>query len=74
MTDLPDDEPNRAGSEGHLPASEAGTGMIPEDRSSGADDVHRPASEADTAPLQDQGQGEPQSWPGKSFGTIPPPG
>jgi hypothetical protein len=36
--------------------------------------VHRPASEEDMAPLQDAGQGEPQSWPGRSFGSIPPPG
>ncbi|HEY0116127.1 MAG TPA: hypothetical protein VGB54_10430 [Allosphingosinicella sp.] len=74
MTDQADDEPRTAGGEGHLPASEAGTGMIPEDEGSAADDVHRPASEADSAPLRDEGQGEPQSWPGKSFGTIPPPG
>ncbi len=42
----------------------------------GADggDVHKPASEADTAPLKDEEQGEPQSWPGRSFGSIPPPG
>jgi hypothetical protein len=37
-------------------------------------DVHRPASEADTAPLQDEQHGETQSWPGGSFGSIPPPG
>ncbi len=37
-------------------------------------DVHRPASEADTAPLQDEHHGETQSWPGTSFGSIPPPG
>jgi hypothetical protein len=33
-----------------------------------------PASEADTAPVQDDGKGAPQSWPGSSFGSIPPPG
>jgi hypothetical protein len=38
------------------------------------EDVHMPASEADTAPVQDDGKGEPQSWPGSSFGSIPPPG
>jgi hypothetical protein len=37
-------------------------------------DVHMPASEADTAAVQDDGKGEPQSWPGSSFGSIPPPG
>ena len=59
----------------HLPASESGTGMIPEEGEGPAADTHRPASEADTAPLQDEGGGgEPQSWPGKSFGTILPPG
>jgi hypothetical protein len=61
-------------SDGHLPASESGTGMIPEDGKDATPDVHRPESEADTAPLQDESRGEPQSWPGKSFGTILPPG
>jgi len=62
------------GGDPHLPASEAGTGMIPEDEDAGATDVHAPASEADSAPLQDEQEGEAQSWPGRSFGTIPPPG
>ena len=60
---------------GALPASESGTGQIPEDRGAAGEDVHRPASEADTAPLQEEdGAGETQSWPGSSFGSIPPPG
>lgn len=59
----------------HLPARESGTGIISEEDEGAAADTHRPASEADTAPLQeDSGSGEPQSWPGKSFGTILPPG
>jgi hypothetical protein len=60
--------------DGHLPASESGTGIIPEEGEGRGPDTHRPASEADTAPLQDEGGGEPQSWPGTSFGSIPPPG
>lgn len=62
------------GGDTHLPASEAGAGVIPEDEDQGTTDVHSPASEADTAPLQDEHQGETQSWPGSSFGSIPPPG
>lgn len=59
----------------HLPASESGTGIIPEEGGGPAGETRRPASEADTAPLQEDGAGgEPQSWPGKSFGTILPPG
>jgi hypothetical protein len=66
---------NRASSDDpHLPASEAGSGIIPEDGEGGGPDTHLPASEADTAPLQHESGGEPQSWPGKSFGTILPPG
>jgi hypothetical protein len=49
-----------------------GAGSVPEDAAGG--DVHRPASEADSAPLQDEHHGETQSWPGSSFGSIPPPG
>ena len=37
-------------------------------------DPHLPASEADMAPIQNEEQGEPQSWAGSSFGSIPPPG
>ena len=58
----------------HLPASESGTGMIPEEGEGPAGDTHRPASEPDTGPFKDEGGGEPQSWPGTSFGSIPPPG
>lgn len=61
------------GSDAGLPASEAGASIIPED-ASGSGDVHRPASEADTGALTDSGTGPTQSWPGKSFGSIPPPG
>jgi len=68
-------EQGAGGGDGHLPASEAGTGMIPEDEEAGEPgDVHRPASEADSAGLQDERTDAPQAWPGKSFGTIPPPG
>jgi hypothetical protein len=56
----------------HLPASEEGTGIIPEDKT-GAGDTSKPASEADMISDEETG-GEPQSWPGKSFGSIPPPG
>jgi hypothetical protein len=61
------------GGDPHLPASEAGGGIIPEDEGT-TSDVHAPASEADEGGLQDDRGGEPQSWPGKSFGSIPPPG
>ena len=60
--------------DGHLPASESETGIIPDGSQGAGTDVHRPASEEDSAPLQDESHGEPQSWPGKSFGSIPPPG
>ena len=59
------------GDEGHLPASEDGTGTIPEDES-GGEDVHFPESEAGTQ--VDETDTEPQSWPGRDFGSIPPPG
>ncbi len=61
------------GGDPHVPASESGAGIVPEDADTGGD-VHRPASEADSAPLQDEHHGETQSWPGSSFGSIPPPG
>jgi hypothetical protein len=68
MTDRPNDDV-------HLPASEVGTGIIPEEGESAGGDVHHPASEDDRAPLRGEGGGgEPQSWPGKGFGSIPPPG
>ncbi len=57
-----------------LSGAEEQGGPPPSDDAAGAEDVHRPASEEDTAPLQDEGKGEPQSWPGTSFGSIPPPG
>lgn len=58
-----------------LPASEEGTGIIPEDDGSGAGDTHLPASEADTSLTGDGDDAPPQSWPGSgSPGTIPPPG
>jgi hypothetical protein len=62
------------GSSDALPASEAGTGIIPEDEGDSPDSVGLPASESDSGELQKDEGGEPQSWPGKSFGSIPPPG
>jgi hypothetical protein len=69
-----EDGSGSGGGDGHLPASESGTGMIPEDQ--GEADVHLPESEAETAPLQEEREsGEPQSWPGKGGpGTFLPPG
>ena len=61
------------GGDPHLPASEAGAGIIPEDEGPSGD-VHAPASEADEGGIQHDQGSEPQSWPGKSFGSIPPPG
>jgi len=72
--DRKDSSQGAGGGDPHLPASEAGAGIIPEDQDAGAADVHSPASEADSAPLQDEHHGETQSWPGRSFGSIPPPG
>lgn len=57
----------------HLPASEAGTGIIPEDHGN-ADDVRLPESEADSGLTESEEKSEPQSWPGRGFGSIPPPG
>lgn len=58
-----------------LPASEEGTGIIPEDDGGGGHDTHLPASEADTSLLEGEEQAPPQSWPGNGGpGTIPPPG
>ena len=51
-----------------------GAGTVPEDGDAKGDDVSRPASEPDTAPFHDEHHGETQSWPGSSFGSIPPPG
>lgn len=59
-----------------LPASEEGTGIIPEDEGAAGSDTHLPASEADTGLISGDEEGAPpQSWPGKGGpGTIPPPG
>jgi hypothetical protein len=61
----------------HFPASEEGTGIIPEDDSDrdAGGDTHLPASEADTS-LGEEADGRvPNSWPGGGGpGTIPPPG
>jgi hypothetical protein len=58
----------------HLPASEAGTGMIPEDQPAGGD-VHLPASESGSGLLEDEEDAPPQSWPGGGGpGTFLPPG
>lgn len=56
-------------------AGQADEGSTGSSDDSAGGDTHRPASEADTAPLQEEdGGGETQSWPGSSFGSIPPPG
>ena len=58
-----------------IPASEEGTGIIPEDDADPAGGTHLPASEADTGLIEDEDQSPPQSWPGRGGpGTIPPPG
>lgn len=60
-----------------LPASEEGTGVIPEDDGGGdsGSDTHLPASEADTSLGEEADDRLPQSWPGSGGpGTIPPPG
>lgn len=52
-----------------IPASEEGTGIVPEDEGSGEgpEEGARPREEKDERPVQ--------SWPGKGGpGTIPPPG
>lgn len=57
---------------GGKPAKPAGASES--DQGTGEEDVHLPASEADTGGLTDEGA-EPQSWPGKGGpGTFPPPG
>ena len=56
----------------HLPASEQGSGIISGDEA-GAGDTSLPASESDML-ADEHASGEPQSWPGSSFGSIPPPG
>ena len=57
---------------GSLPASEEGTGMILEDE--GRDDaLNMGVSESEAGTLTDD-RNEAQSWPGTSFGSIPPPG
>lgn len=55
---------------GHLPASEDGTGI---GETGGNGDTSKPESESEALGGKEVG-GEPQSWPGKSFGSIPPPG
>lgn len=57
-----------------IPASEEGTGIVPEDNGGGGADTHLPASEADTSLVEGEGKSPPQSWPGRGPGTIPPPG
>lgn len=66
--------PGAGGGDEHLPASEAGAGIIPGEEGAGAGDTHRTASEAHSAPAGDEEGGEAQSWLGTSFGSIPPPG
>ena len=57
-----------------IPASEEGTGIIPEDEGRAQGDTHRPASEADTSLIEGEEESLPQSWPGRGPGSIPPPG
>ncbi len=57
-----------------IPASDEGTGIIPEDRGRTPGDTHLPASEADTALVEGEEESLPQSWPGRGPGSIPPPG
>ncbi|WP_166041171.1 hypothetical protein [Sphingosinicella sp. YJ22] len=57
-----------------IPASEEGTGIIPEDEGRGQGDTHVPASEADTSPVEGEEESPLQSWPGRGPGSIPPPG
>lgn len=57
-----------------IPASEEGTGIIPEDKGGKGNDTHLPASEADTSLIEGEEESMPQSWPGRGPGSIPPPG
>jgi hypothetical protein len=58
-----------------IPASEEGTGIIPDDEGGGTADTHLPASEADSSLLEGEEESMPSSWPGRGGpGTIPPPG
>lgn len=58
-----------------IPASEEGTGMVPEDEGESDRDTHLPASEEDSGLIEDEDEAPPQSWPGSGGpGTIPPPG
>ena len=57
-----------------IPASEEGTGIIPEDKGRAGADTHLPASEADTSLIEGEEESLPQSWPGRGPGSIPPPG
>ena len=57
-----------------IPASEEGTGIIPEDRGGASGGTHLPASEADTSLVEGEEESLPQSWPGSGPGSIPPPG
>jgi hypothetical protein len=58
-----------------IPASEEGTGIIPEDEGEGAGDTRVPASEDGTGMIPDADPSPPQSWPGAGDpGSIPPPG
>ena len=57
-----------------IPASEEGTGIIPEDKGGAGADTHLPASEGDTSLIEGEEESLPQSWPGRGPGSIPPPG
>ena len=58
-----------------IPASEEGTGIVPEDEGGSDSDTHLPASEEDSGLIGDEGDAPAQSWPGGGGpGTFPPPG
>lgn len=58
---------------GGRPADPAGA--TESDQGAGPGDTSLPASEQNSPLLEEETQGEPQSWPGSgSPGTLPPPG
>lgn len=63
-----------AGRNAAVPASEEGTGIVPEDEGGPGRDTHLPASEADTDVVEDAEDSRDPSWPGGGRpGAIPPP-
>ena len=64
------DEPNPS-----IPASEEGTGIVPEDEGDSESNTHLPASEEDSGLIEREDDLPVQSWPGSGQGgSIPPPG